>query len=70
MMHGCGYGTMAPYTWATANGWGWAGLIVMALGMLVFWGCLIAGVVLLARPIAVEWPSAPRQRWWLEVDEC
>lgn len=34
--------------WAHMNdyGWGWGG---MGLGMLVFWGLLIAGIVMLAR---------------------
>jgi putative membrane protein len=31
------------------NGMGWAGMFVMVLGYLVFWGLVIAGIVMLVR---------------------
>jgi putative membrane protein len=57
MMHAYGYGMMAPYARAAANGWGWIGLIVMALAMLVFWGAVIGGVVLLAHAFTSPPPA-------------
>src|SRR6266511_567376 len=44
-----GGGMMGRGIFGAAQGWGWLGLLGMGLGMVVFWGALIGGVVLLAR---------------------
>ncbi len=49
MMGGYGFGMMGRGIFGAAQGWGWLGLLGMGLGMVVFWGALIGGVVLLAR---------------------
>jgi len=38
--------------WYAGNGWGWAGWILMAVGMVAFWGLVITALVLLIRYLA------------------
>lgn len=58
---------MGRSVFAPTQTWGWLGWLGMGLGMVVFWGALIGGVVLLARllcgPSAEEaGPSADSAR--------
>ena len=36
-------------TWVMHGGWGWAGMTVMMIGMVLFWGAIILGIVWVAR---------------------
>jgi hypothetical protein len=54
MMRGYGPGMMGWYGYQTLGGWAWLAPVGMGLGMLIFWGLLIAVVVLLARSISRE----------------
>jgi putative membrane protein len=54
MMRGYRPGMMGWYGYQTLGGWAWLAPVGMGLGMLIFWGLLIAVVVLLARSIARE----------------
>ncbi len=44
------------------GGWGWGGWLLMSLGMVLFWGVVIAGIVLLVRYAAGRSGHVP-QHW-------
>jgi putative membrane protein len=54
MMGGPGPGMMGWYGYQPMGSWGWIAALGMSMGMLIFWGSLIALAVLLVRSFGRE----------------
>ncbi|WP_425566463.1 SHOCT domain-containing protein [Pseudonocardia halophobica] len=43
---------MVTMMWGYGGGWGWGAWLAMGFGMVVFWGVIIAGALVLVRYLA------------------
>ena len=53
-------------TWVMHGGWGWAGMTVMMVAMVLFWGAIIFGFVWLVRGSSDGWRE-PRKETPTEI---